>query len=510
MSSTTIRMPALGESVVEGTVGKWLVQEGQRVEKDQSVVEILTDKADSEVPAPDAGTVTKILVHEGDVVAVGDALCEVDSSAVATSGTAPVKAARGEAAKPARGEAATTSRGEAAKTSRAEAPRDEAADKKQALPLPLGRSSTPPPPPLAQAQQPGATGGNGNGRPYESAPTSPSVRKLAREQGVDLEQLAGSGEGGRVTREDVLRAAAPEPRRAQQARDAPEAEPASEPAPAASSGTTPALRGGASSPGAPQQTRGQPAAPLAPIGSGSFRVPPYVPRPGDEVVPLSRRRRIIADHMVYSKLTAPHVVTFAECDLHKTDKLRRAHKDRLKQEGVNLTMLAFVAAAVTRALREFKRMNARMLDDSYVVLGEVNLGIAVDTEDGLVVPVVKHADELTVRGLARAIDALALKAREGNLTPDDLAGKSFTISNPGRMGNMVGGAIISQPNVGILRIGEIKKRVVVIEHEEEDLLAIHPVMYMALSYDHRIVDGVAANSFLHRVVELIEQADFSL
>jgi 2-oxoglutarate dehydrogenase E2 component (dihydrolipoamide succinyltransferase) len=530
MSSTTIRMPALGESVVEGTVGKWLVQEGQRVEKDQAVVEILTDKADSEVPAPDAGTVTKILVHEGDVVAVGDALCEVDSSAAATSGASPTqgKAARGEAAKPARAEAATASRGEAAKTSRAEAPPDEAANKKPALPLPLGRSSSPPPPPrssapppAAQAPQPGATGGNGNGRPYEAAPTSPSVRKLAREQGVDLQQLAGSGEGGRVTREDVLRAAGPEAHRAQQAPEAADAESESEAAASSGSaparrggasaeGTAPALRGGASATAAPQQTRGQPAAPLAPIGSGSFRVPPYVPRPGDEVVPLSRRRRIIADHMVYSKLTAPHVVTFAECDLHKTDKLRRAHKDRLKQEGVNLTMLAFVAAAVTRALREFKRLNARMLDDSYVVLGEVNLGIAVDTEEGLVVPVVKHADELTVRGLARAIDALALKAREGNLTPDDLAGKSFTISNPGRMGNMVGGAIISQPNVGILRIGEIKKRVVVIEHEEEDLLAIHPVMYMALSYDHRIVDGVAANSFLHRVVELIEQADFSL
>jgi 2-oxoglutarate dehydrogenase E2 component (dihydrolipoamide succinyltransferase) len=228
------------------------------------------------------------------------------------------------------------------------------------------------------------------------------------------------------------------------------------------------------------------------------------------VVPLSRRRRIIADHMVYSKLTAPHVVTFAECDLHKTDKLRREHKDRMKQEGVNLTMLAFVAAATVRALREHRAMNARMLEDSYVLLGEINLGIAVDTADGLVVPVIRHADELTVRGLARAIEALATKAREGELTPDDLAGKTFTISNPGRMGNLVGGAIISQPNVGILRTGEIKKRVVVVEHEGEDLMAIHPVMYMALSYDHRIVDGVAANGFLHRVVELIEQADFSL
>jgi 2-oxoglutarate dehydrogenase E2 component (dihydrolipoamide succinyltransferase) len=239
-------------------------------------------------------------------------------------------------------------------------------------------------------------------------------------------------------------------------------------------------------------------------------VPPYTARPGDEVVPLSRRRRIVADHMVYSKLTAPHVVTFAECDLHKTEKLRKAHKDRLKAEGVNLTMLAFVAAATTRALREHRIMNARMLEDSYVLLGEVNLGIAVDTGEGLIVPVVRHADELTVRGLARAIDAVALKARDGTLSPDDLAGKTFTISNPGRMGNLVGGAIISQPNVGILRTGEVKKRVVVIEHEDEDAMAIHPVMHMALSYDHRVVDGVAANGFLHRVVQLLEVADFSL
>lgn len=441
MSSTTIRMPQLGESVVEGTVGKWLVREGQHVDKDQAVVEILTDKADSEVPSPEAGTVTKLLVKEGDVVAVGAALCEVEAGAAA---------AAGEPSRPAR------------------------------VPSPSA------PPAAAEKAAPlAASSGNGNGRPSES-PSSPSVRKLAREQGVDLQQISGSGEGGRVTREDVLRAASPEARRAAPVEaEAPARAPAAAPAP------TP--------PGA-----------LAHPGSGAFRVPPYVPRPGDEVVPLSRRRRIIADHMVYSKLTAPHVVTFAECDLYKTDKLRRQHKDHMKKEGVNLTMLAFVAAATVRALRENKRLNARMLEDSYVLLGEINLGIAVDTPEGLVVPVVKHADELTVRGLARAIDALALKAREGDLTPDDLAGKSFTISNPGRMGNMVGGAIISQPNVGILRIGEIKKRVVVIEHEDEDLMAIHPVMYMALSYDHRIVDGVAANAFLHRVVELLEAGDFSL
>jgi 2-oxoglutarate dehydrogenase E2 component (dihydrolipoamide succinyltransferase) len=439
-------MPSLGESVVEGTVGKWLVRVGQRVDRDQPVVEILTDKADSEVPSPEAGVVTKILVNEGDVIAIGAALCEVDPAASAvSSGEAPVTA--------------TTP--------------DSGNGRKLAKPEPVAAKAPSARPPAA-----GAAPAASDSTP---PPSSPSVRKLAREQGVDLQQLAGSGQGGRVTRDDVLRAAVPAVAPASEARSpvAPAAQPAL---------PTPS----------PQ------------AGSGAFRVPPYVERPGDEIVPLSRRRRIIADHMVYSKLTAPHVVTFAECDLAKTDKLRKQHKDKQKSEGVNLTMLSFVAAATTQALREHRRLNARMLESAYVLLGEINLGIAVDTDEGLVVPVVKHADELTVRGLARAIDTLAHKAREGTLTPDDLSGKTFTISNPGRMGNMVGGAIISQPNVGILRIGEVKKRVVVIEHEDEDLMAIHPVMYMALSYDHRVVDGVAANGFLHRVVELLEQADFSL
>jgi 2-oxoglutarate dehydrogenase E2 component (dihydrolipoamide succinyltransferase) len=248
----------------------------------------------------------------------------------------------------------------------------------------------------------------------------------------------------------------------------------------------------------------------AAVSPGAFKLPPYVAKPGDEVVPMSRRRRIIADHMVYSKLTSPHVVTVAECDVYKTEALRKQYKDQLKKEGVNLTFLAFVAAATVRALRENRVMNARVLDDSYVLLADINLGIAVDTPEGLVVPVIRNAADLTVRGLARAIDELALKARDGRLTPDDLAGKTFTISNPGKKGNLHGGAIISQPNVGILRTGEIKKRVVVVEHDDQDLMAIHPVMYMALSYDHRIVDGVVANGFLYRVKEILEAGDFAV
>ncbi|MEM7608305.1 MAG: 2-oxo acid dehydrogenase subunit E2, partial [Myxococcota bacterium] len=243
---------------------------------------------------------------------------------------------------------------------------------------------------------------------------------------------------------------------------------------------------------------------------GAFRLPPYRPADGDEVIPFSRRRRIIADHMVYSKQTSPEVVTFAECDLHETAKLRNAHKAQYKKEGLGLTYLAFVVHATARALREVPEINARVLDDSYVKLRAVNLGIAVDTPDGLVVPVIKNADDLTIRGLARAIADIAERARTGKLTPDDLAGKTFSISNPGRKGNLVGGAIISQPNVGILRLGTIVKRPVVVERDGEDFIAIHPVMHMALTYDHRVVDGVNANGFLYRITEILEQGDFEV
>jgi 2-oxoglutarate dehydrogenase E2 component (dihydrolipoamide succinyltransferase) len=437
--TTTVAMPQLGESVVEGTIGKWLVQEGDRVERDQPVVEVLTDKADSEVPAPVAGVVVKLLAREDDVVRVGAGLCVID------------EAAQG-------GKPAASSAGKAA------------AAPKAAGAAPAARPETPPPPPAKAepAKADARPAGNGPAA-IATAAASPSQRKHAREQGLDLSAGRPAGE---------------------------------------------AMALAASTPGAPLAPTGapNPAPNVAGPSSkkGAFQVPPYIPRQGDQVVPFSRRRRIIADHMVYSKLTSPHVVAVSECDLNETAKLRDAHKDKLKKEGINLTYLAFVCAATIKALTEFRELNARVLDDAYVLLREINLGLAVNTPDGLVVPVIKNADSLTVRGIARAVDELAVKSRDGKLTPDDLAGKTFTVSNPGRFGNLHGGAIISQPNVGILRIGEIKKRVVVVERDGEDTMAIHPVMYLSLSYDHRIVDGVAANGFLHRVTELLELAEFTI
>ena len=428
--TTTVKMPPLGESVLEGTVGKWLVREGQRIEREQPVVEILTDKTDSEIPAPVGGVVVKILAVEGTTVLVGGDLAIIDETASA-SVDAPAAAA----------------------------------------PAPVAT-------PVLEAKA--------------APPASPATRKLAREMGVDLASVEGSGRGGVVLHEDVLRGAAPAPV-------------AAAPAPLPPSPIRPSSAGAVAG-----FTGALPEVFKILNGQGNFKLPPYNPAPGDKVVPFNRRRRIIADHMVFSKMTAPHVVTFAECDLHKTHLLREKNKDALKKEGIGLTFLSFVAAACARALRENPSLNARVLEDSYALLHDINLGIAVETPEGLVVPVVRNADELRVRGLARAIDQVAERARSGNLVPDDLANKTFTISNPGRKGNLVGGAIISQPNVGILRIGEIKKRPVVVERDGEDVIAIHPVMFMALSYDPRIVDGVAATNFLFRVSEILEQGDFDI
>jgi 2-oxoglutarate dehydrogenase E2 component (dihydrolipoamide succinyltransferase) len=340
---------------------------------------------------------------------------------------------------------------------------------------------------------------------------TPTVRKVALENDVDLERVQGTGERGRVTRDDVMRAANPAP-----------AAPAASAAPTRESTPPPAPPPAIERP----QTRATPQTqqiaqmintgggfvpPIPGVGFGQFKVPAYRPAEGDKVIPFTRRRRITADHMTYSKFASPHVVTVAEVDVHHASRLRNAHKDRYKAEGMSLTMLAFAVVATAKALRENPQMNTRVLDDSYVVLGNVNVGVAVDSPDGLVVPVVRRADELGVRGIVRAIDDLAKRARAGKITIDDLSGATFSVSNPGLKGNLFGGAIINQPNVGILRMGEVQKRVVVIEAEDgEDHIAIHPVMYMALSYDHRVVDGVAANAFLWRVTEILEKADFEV
>lgn len=460
-----VTVPQLGESVSEGTITKWRVKEGDVVTKDQPIAEIATDKADSELPAPAAGRIVKLLAKEGDVVPVRTVICQLEEGATASAPTSGGAARTSEAPAPIVASPNVTTRGDA---------------------------------PIAPSSQ-GAMG------PL----ASPTARRTALEQGVDLQSVRGSGEHGRITRDDVMRAGVDVP---------PRTEPPMSPAMRAQADSQMraqiAPTGGSAPTAAIAQMINQGGGfvpPVPGVGFGSFKVPPYRPKPGDQVVPFTRRRRITADHMVYSKLVSPHVVTVAECDLYRASRLREANKDRYKKEGMGLTMLAFLVVAVARAIRENPAINARVLDDSFVVFKDVNIGVAVDSPDGLVVPVVRRADELGVRGIVRAIDDVAGRARSGKITIDDLSGSTFSVSNPGLKGNLFGGAIISQPNVGILRMGEIKKRAVVVEGpDKEDQIAIHPVMYMALSYDHRVVDGVAANAFLWRVREILEKAEFEV
>ena len=488
-------LPQLGESVVEGTITKWLVKEGDSVSKEQPLVEVATDKADSEIPAPTAGTVAKIMAPVGATVPVKSVLCLIEPGAPAAVAVA----------KP---------------TSDVGTPGSQ--------PQPATKRESPVPQPKHSVTLPAGTVARSDGSPTGSAKSafggplaSPETRKVARDLGVDTAQLAGSGEHGRITRDDVLRAAAPStaPASSGAGRSRESSIPSAAPP---AMGTTGAM-GGNSSNAADLQAlinaaiqQGQQSGksvyvpPIPNVGFGAFKVPPYVEKPGDQIVPFSRRRRLTAALMVYSKNVAPQVVTVAECDLQQTVRLRDQHKDRFKKEGVGLTYLAFVVHATAIALKENPVVNARVLNDAYVVLRDINIGVAVDTKDGLVVPVIRRADGLNVRGIAQAIDEYAVKARDGKLTPDDLSSASFSVSNPGLKGNLFGGAIISQPNVGILRIGELKKRVVVIDVGGTDTIAIHPVMYLALSYDHRIVDGVAANNFLFRVRELLEKGEFEL
>lgn len=435
-----VTMPRMGESVTEGTIERWLVAQGDRVEKDQVLCEVTTDKVDAEISAPEGGVVTRLLVAQGTTVKVGQELAEIDPQGAAASvsrAASPAPAAKAEA-RPARTEAAPA------------------------------RSSAPAP---ARDAAPGP------------ARATPLARRIAEDRGLPLGDVSGSGPAGRVTKADVLAAASRTPAAAQ----APSSSSSSEAVPVA-----------------------------APPGSlleflGSMRVPHAPLREEDRVIPFSAIRRRIAEHMVVSKIVSPHVGTVAEVDLHRLVALRAEHKDAFAREhGFALTYLPFVVAATVRALKQFPRVNSTVVDQSIIERAGIHIGVAVETERGLVVPVIRDAARLSLAGLAVAIEDLARRARDRELSADDLQGGTFTISNPGRQGNLYGFAVINQPQVGILRMGEIKKRPVVVERDGEDVIAIRPMMYLALSYDHRIIDGVTGNGFLHRAGRELEGAEFEL
>ncbi|MGE5189551.1 MAG: dihydrolipoamide acetyltransferase family protein [Gemmatimonadota bacterium] len=439
-------MPQLGESVVEGTVVKWLVKAGDAVAKDQPLVEISTDKVDAEIPSPEAGTVVEIVAKEGQVVPIKELLARIETEAGAAAPAPPPPPRWDEETEGAPGAMA----------------------RKTGPPIPPApRAAAPSPPPPAP---PPAEEGRG-------LRVSPVVARMVAEYGLDISQIPGTGIEGRVTKKDVenylLRreAAAPPPPPLPQV-------PPSVPPPV------------------------PPAAPAAAAAEAPTRE--TLTPEGDRVVPWTPIRKKIAEHMVASKRTSPHVHTFAEVDLHRVAAIRAARK----REGVSLTYLPFLIRAAVLALREFPMMNAHVAGETTIVRKAIHMGVAVDTDRGLIVPVIRNAGALSVEGIAKAVDELAARAAARRIMPDDLAGGTFSVTNPGPKGNLFGTPIINQPQVGILRMGQVVKRPVVVDVDGEDSIVVRPVMVLCLAYDHRVVDGVAGNGFLFRVREILEAGEF--
>jgi pyruvate dehydrogenase E2 component (dihydrolipoamide acetyltransferase) len=429
-------MPQMGESIAEGTIVRWIKKIGDNVDRDEPLFEISTDKVDAEIPSPAAGTLLEIKVKEGETVPV--------NSVVATIGAA--------------GEKATA----AAPTAKAEA--------MAAIPPPSG--STQPhmpqadgasaPAPSTTAAQPAAERKAAPVEETKAAPveetkddrrhkSSPLVRKIAAEHGVDIREIPGSGIAGRVTKSDIL---------------------------------------GYIEKGIPPPSHA-PSAPLAPSTAG------------DRVEPMSVMRRKIAEHMVLSRRTSAHVYSIFEVNYSSVDEIRKARKGDYEQRGVKLTFTSFIAKVVIDTLRRHPVINASIDGDNIVYKREINLGIAVALENGLIVPVIKRADEMNLLGLSRAISDLADRARAKKLSPDEVHGGTFTITNPGNFGAQFGLPIINQPQVAILGVGTIEKRVVVVD----DLIGIRLMSYLTLGYDHRLVDGAVADQFMAEVKKGIETFD---
>ena len=449
MAVIEILLPKMGESVAEATITKFVVNAGEQTEADEPLVEIATDKVDSEVPAPEDGILVEWLVQEGDVVAVGQAIAkfEIDGDADAAPASASAAAAATPTPTPAAPAPAPT-------PAPAEAPAPAVVE---ALQAPLAASG-----PLDQ--MPARIGANG--RFY-----SPLVRSIAQSEGVtpaELDGIAGSGSEGRVTKKDILAYIA--------------------------------SRGSAAAPAAPPASA--PAASTAPTVSVSGQ---------DEIVEMDRMRKLIADHMVRSKQTSPHVTSFVEADMTKIVEWRKRNKATFEQaHGTKLTFTPLIAEAIVKAIRDFPGVNASVDGDRIIIKKQINLGMATALPSGnLIVPVIHNADQLSLVGLATRVNDLADRARTGKLKPDDTAGGTYTMSNVGTFGNVMGTPIINQPQVGILALGAIRKKPAVIETPEGDMIGIRHMMFLSHSYDHRVVDGMLGGSFVKRVATYLEEFDLN-
>jgi pyruvate dehydrogenase E2 component (dihydrolipoamide acetyltransferase) len=510
-----ITMPQLGETVTEGTITRWAKQVGDRVDLDEVLFEVSTDKVDSEVPSAAAGYVSEILVPEGETVDVGTRLAVISDGPAGDGSSAGGAADQAAAPTPAPAEAAATPAPPApAPSSATTAPEagEPASSEQTEQPAPVeaaGQAGSSAPPKTA-AQPPSPVGdgsgqrGERNGSEQDGGGAgrvlSPVVRRLIAENHLDPAAITGSGAGGRITRDDVL--ALIDNKR-----------------------STPAPAGDA--PPAPATTAPPPAPPAAPAPPGATAPAPATSAPGrrptapvvqrsgaaEDVIPFSKIRRITAEHMVRSKATSAHTAVVAEVDYEGVERVRRGAREAFKAtEGTSLTYLPFIARAVIDALDEYPHLNSSVGDDELIVHRYINLGIAVDLDlEGLLVPVIHDADDKRLRPIAREIADLAGRARSKRLTVDDLSGGTFTLTNAGPFGTFLTIPVINQPQVAILSTDGVKKRPVAVELPDgSDGITVHPVGLLALSFDHRAVDGAYAAAFLARVKEIIETRDWSV
>ena len=444
MAKIDVPMPQMGESIAEGTLSKWLKKVGDPVKRDEPIFEISTDKVDAEIPAPAAGVLAEILVQEGQTVAVQTVVARLETDAAAASAQPP-------AVQP-------SSRPAASPQPPAASPQPSAVSPQRAAAEP---PASKPPTPSTQSPAPSSL------EERLRTKSSPLVRKMAAEHNLDITGIPGSGLAGRVTKSDVLSF----------------------------------LEAGPKSPSPISQAP-------APTPDGVRIVPGPVVEPweGDRVEPWSRIRKLTADHMVMSRRVSAHVHSLIEVDYTRVAGVRSRQKAAYAERGVNLTFLAFIASAVARSLRQHPVVNACVMGESTIYRRDVNLGIAVALDWGLIVPVIRHADELNLLGTARAINDLAERARAKKLSPDEVQKGTFTITNPGVFGTLVGLPILNQPQAAILAVGAIVKRPAVVQAADgSDSIAIRTMGTLAMSYDHRIVDGADADRFLADLRKTLEE-----
>ena len=458
MARIEVPMPEMGESIAEGTVSKWLKRVGEAVERDEPILEISTDKVDAEIPAPAAGTITSIEVKEGETVEVGTVVAYIDTEAAPSgNGGAPREAPPATASRPAAPAAAA-----------------------------------PAPTPAPTPDEDGAEEGD-SAEDRLRMRSTPVVRKIAEEHGVDIGQVEGTGHAGRVTKQDILAYI--------EGGKAPEA------APAAPRTPTPVPE----RPAAAATSASAPAPRVEPSDFwrtfyGQVQHPEFTVREGDRVEPMDKIRRLTAEHMVVAKRVAPHVHSLIEIDFTAIDKVRRESKKKWEEQGAKVSYTAFVVWAVSRLLREFPQINGTISGNNIIYRGNVNVGIAVDLDPGLIVPVIRDADLLSLVGIGKKIADLAERARARKLSPDEIQGASFSITNPGVLGTLVGMPIIPKGTAAILGTGAIEKRVVVIEDPTTgtDAMTIRKRSIFSLGYDHRLVDGADSARFLSRLKQTLE------